>query len=77
MSGREYHWIMTTRWPTSTGYGIRTLHGTVNVAPGESRHVVYLKAFDLMCEPPGDPNSNVLFFSLEPNDLAATEDGQS
>jgi hypothetical protein len=67
-----YHWIITLQAPGGMVTG--TFHGTVRPAPGATRgsmyRQIYAHAVTQMPCAAGSPN--VLFFTLEPNDLAAS-----
>lgn len=65
-----YAWMITLQKPIPGGMAMNTQYGTVHLAPGSTRHEVYgqLRA-ELDRQNPQMSDANVVFFSLEPNDL--------
>jgi len=60
----RYHWIIT--WQAGPGR-YRTQDGTLSFSPGTTRAQVFRQLFD---QTAGKDDACVLFFSLEPDDLA-------
>ncbi|MFC8013292.1 hypothetical protein [Streptomyces cinereoruber] len=72
---RRYHYILTLQLPTRTGVALQTWTSTADVPPGMGRQAVY-KDLLRQCTA-GDPEwarANVLFWSLEPDDLAPADE---
>lgn len=65
-----YHWILTLQFREHGGYGLRTMDGTIQVREGNTRTAVYANLVAAAYQKTGAPG-NVLFFSLEPDRLAA------
>ncbi|KIZ13701.1 hypothetical protein [Streptomyces natalensis] len=63
----SHHWVMTVELP---GRAMQTLYGTWTPPQGTTRHDVFLdiKA-EIAAEDPDMARANVVFFSLEPNQL--------
>lgn len=69
---REYHWILTLQSQSPDGrIGTANGSGVVTPNPGQTRQDLFQQAFQYVCDQSGitPARSNVLFFSLEPNEL--------
>ena len=73
---RTYHWLLTLQWFVDTAIANATTGGTVDVTAGASRNALYLELFERVAADVAAKqsdrrvyNANVLFFSLEPDDL--------
>ena len=72
-----YHYIITITWPIGTsGYGQRSEVGVTPVRTGETRSAVFARLYEEIVQSAKDrgwdaDNANILFFSLEPDDLAS------
>ncbi|MGW8528964.1 hypothetical protein [Nocardiopsis sp. NPDC055824] len=65
-----YHWVITLQKPIYNGFANRTNYGTLTAAPGETRERLFQQVIDLIISKvPEMAGANVLFFSLEPNEL--------
>lgn len=66
----RYMWLITVQWPTGHGgFGNATLSSTVDVPPGMSRLDLYMQIFEIAKQRTGANSLNVIFFSLEPDQL--------
>ncbi|WP_328386792.1 hypothetical protein OHS81_24340 [Streptomyces sp. NBC_00400] len=63
----SHHWVMTLELP---GRAMNTLYGTWTPPEGATRHDVFMAIkTDIGREAPEMTRANVVFFSLEPNQL--------
>ncbi len=68
----EYHYVLTAQRPHPRGTEVATAHGTLNLAPQATRAEAFEFARnDLRRRVGWDGDGDVLFFSLEPNQIAA------
>ncbi|TDE26427.1 hypothetical protein E1295_44345 [Nonomuraea mesophila] len=71
-ASRKYMWLITVQWPVGNGgFGNATLCNTVDIPAGTSRLDVYSQIFELAKRETRADTLNVLFFSLEPDQLAS------
>lgn len=71
-ASRKYMWMITVQWPMRHGgFGNATLANTVDLPAGASRLEVYSEVLELAKRQTRADSLNVLFFSLEPDQLAA------
>ncbi|AHH20831.1 hypothetical protein NONO_c60550 [Nocardia nova SH22a] len=63
---REFHYVITLQYHDESGRAwLRTQEGIYRAAPGCTRQ----KAYNVIRDSLGHPDSNTTFFSLEPNEL--------
>ncbi|MEU5543573.1 hypothetical protein AB0G85_14430 [Streptomyces sioyaensis] len=63
----SHHWVMTVELP---GRAMNTLYGTWTPPQGATRHDVFMAIkTDITQQSPEMARANVIFFSLEPNQL--------
>jgi hypothetical protein len=67
----NFHFVMTLTHPTSNGSATATFSGTYTPTAGETRADVYIKIFNSVAKQIHADRPNVLFFSLERNELSA------
>ncbi|WP_043654568.1 hypothetical protein [Nocardia thailandica] len=69
---RDYYFMITLTWPTPLGVQFSERRGTVKLRVGQSRQNAVEDVIRWIAEQVGAPEDHVvLFFSLEPNELAA------
>ncbi|MZE55029.1 hypothetical protein GTY86_27880 [Streptomyces sp. SID5770] len=67
---RRFQYILTLQLPTRTGLAVQTWANTADVPPGTSRHTVYKEVIgQCTAGAPEWATANVIFWSLEPDDL--------
>jgi hypothetical protein len=65
-----HHWLITLQMPVNNGFGVITTGGTLPIASGSSRAQVYREIRDALTrQDPALERADVLFFSLEPDQL--------
>lgn len=69
--GQTWHWIITVQWAMSTGYGQRTIEGVATPPASMSRQDLYRDVLREVERITGQSDLGVMFFSLEPNQLAS------
>ncbi|MCO5992676.1 hypothetical protein [Actinoallomurus rhizosphaericola] len=62
------HFIITLSFP-QRGMTMSTSSGNFNTKPGMTRVDVFEAIYKMACEQAGLSGGNVMFFSLEPNEL--------
>lgn len=68
---RKYMWLITVQWPMNgRGFGNATFANTVDLPAGMSRMDAYSQIFELAKRETHSDSLNVLFFALEPDQLA-------
>jgi hypothetical protein len=69
----QFHFIMTVQVPIgNNGFQTGTFSGAYTLLPGQTRTDVFNDLFDMFMRKMGcHERPNVLFFSLEPNELSA------
>jgi hypothetical protein len=67
----EFHFIMTVTVPQYNGYNTATFNGTYVPKPGETHEDVYNVVLNDLRNKIGSDRPNVMFFSLERNELSA------
>ena len=71
MARNEYHFVITL---LSGASGARTTHGLITASDDDTRFTLYEKVFRFAGDEQGVTGSPpVAFFSLEPNDLGASD----
>ena len=67
----KWHWILTVQFAIGrNGYGIRTDDGTLTAGPLITREIAYAQLLAKVRERAGTQETNTMFFSLEPDDMA-------
>jgi hypothetical protein len=68
----EFHYVLTVTMPQHNGFKNITVTGTVTLIPSDTRRDVFNALIEELTQELGSEDRlNVLFFSLEPNDLLA------
>ena len=67
----RFHFIITVNYPINAGIGAYTSNGCYVTKQGQTREDVFNAIFDMVCNNTGITNSNVMFFSLERDELSA------
>ncbi|MDG9687558.1 hypothetical protein QC334_33335 [Streptomyces sp. DH18] len=63
------HWIITFRWEVAGTSVQRTVEGTVQTEPGQTRQDAYRRLVAAAAEQVGAAEFAVEFFALEPNQM--------
>ena len=75
MTDREFHYVITVQYQNPDGPGIlgSTRSGVCGPEPGDTRESMYDAIVSRTAEELGITSCVTLFFSLEPNDVGASD----